>query len=60
MPMDLQEGFTVEKQAFNDISPYEELFITPTRTSNPSGEGIRVSEYIIKIKEKLQETGNRN
>ena len=48
---DLQESFTVEKQAFNDISHYEELFITPTRTVTAPGEGIRVSEYIIKIKE---------
>jgi conjugal transfer pilus assembly protein TraK len=48
---DLQESFTVEKQAFNDISQYEELFITPTRTVTALGEGIRVSEYIIKIKE---------
>ena len=48
---DIQESFTVEKQAFNDISQYEELFITPTRTITASGEGIRVSEYIIKIKE---------
>ena len=48
---DIQESFTVEKQPLNDISPYEELFITPTRTVTASGEGIRVSEYIIKIKE---------
>ena len=48
---DLQESFTVEKQTLNDISQYEELYITPTRTVTASGEGIRVSEYIIKIKE---------
>jgi conjugal transfer pilus assembly protein TraK len=48
---DLQESFTVERQAGKDISPYEELYITPMRTVTASGEGIRVSEYIIKIKE---------
>ncbi len=46
---DLQDSFTVEKQAGRDISPYEELYITPTRTVTASGEGIRVAEYIIKI-----------
>ena len=48
---DLQEGFTVEKPVFNDVSPYEELFIAPVRTVSASGEGIRVSEYAIKIRE---------
>jgi len=48
---DIQESFTVEKQVFNDISQYEELFITPTRTVTASGEGIKISEYIIRVKE---------
>lgn len=48
---DLQDSFTVEKQRFQDVSPYEELFITPTRTVTAFGEGIRVSEYLIKIRE---------
>jgi len=47
---DLPESFTLEKQPFTDISQYEELYITPTRTVTASGEGIRVSEYIIKIR----------
>jgi len=49
-----QESFTVEKQRFRDISPYEELFITPARTVSAPGEGIRVSEYLIKIREDAQ------
>jgi len=48
---DIQESFTVEKQAIHDISQYEELYITPTRTVTAAGEGIRVFEYIIKIRE---------
>ena len=48
---DLQDSFAVEKQRFQDVSPYEELFITPTRTVTAFGEGIRVSEYLIKIRE---------
>jgi len=48
---DLQEGFTVEKSPFNDVSPYEELFIAPARTVSAPGEGIRVSEYTIRIRE---------
>jgi len=47
---DLPESFTPEKQAPGDISPYAELSITPVRTVTASGEGIRVSEYIIKIR----------
>lgn len=47
---DLPDSFTLEKQAPGDISPYAELFITPARTVTASGEGIRVSEYIIKIR----------
>ncbi|MGV8058822.1 MAG: type-F conjugative transfer system secretin TraK [Smithellaceae bacterium] len=47
---DLPESFTLEKQAPGDISPYAELYITPARTVTASGEGIRVSEYIIKIR----------
>jgi conjugal transfer pilus assembly protein TraK len=48
---DLQESFTLEKQTLRDISPYEELFISPTRTVTAAGEGIRVFEYIIKIRQ---------
>ena len=48
---DIQDSFTVEKYALRDISPYEELFISPTRTVTAPGEGMSVKEYIIKIKE---------
>ena len=48
---DIQESFTVEKYALRDISPYEELFISPNRTVSAPGEGMSVKEYIIKIKE---------
>lgn len=47
---DLPESFTLEKQKPGDISLYAELSITPVRTVTASGEGIRVSEYIIKIR----------
>jgi len=48
---DIQESFIVEKYALRDISPYEELFVSPTRTVTAPGEGMSVKEYIIKIKE---------
>ncbi|OPY84775.1 MAG: TraK protein [Smithella sp. PtaU1.Bin162] len=47
---DLPESFTLEKQELGDISPYAELSIMPIRTVSASGEGIRVFEYIIKIR----------
>jgi conjugal transfer pilus assembly protein TraK len=47
---DLQGSFTLERQAPSDMSLYAELSIIPTRTVTASGEGIRVSEYIIKVR----------
>ena len=51
---DLQESFTVEKQRSWDVSPYEELSVSPRRTVTAAGEGIKVLEYIIKIKKEAK------
>lgn len=48
---DIAESFIVEKHQLLNISEYEELFISLARTVSAAGEGIRVKEYIIRMKE---------